>query len=97
MRDVVVIRYLYPVCVSDDIEWPNEEEFQVLPEARDLITQLLQQTPLERLGTGGAQEVKVSTDSWRPGGQGQYRQLATDPGRLGTGGAQEVKVSTDSW
>ena len=52
---------LFAVCVSDDIEWPDGEEFQVLPEARDLITQLLQQTPLERLGTGGAQEVKVST------------------------------------
>ncbi|XP_043190178.1 microtubule-associated serine/threonine-protein kinase 3-like isoform X3 [Amphibalanus amphitrite] len=49
---------LFAHTVNDDIEWPSDEEFQVLPEARDLISQLLQQTPLERLGTGGAQEVK---------------------------------------
>ena len=48
---------------TDDIEWPDDEEFQVLPEARDIISQLLQQTPLDRLGTGGAQEVKVSVHS----------------------------------
>ncbi|XP_075060798.1 microtubule-associated serine/threonine-protein kinase 3 isoform X3 [Mixophyes fleayi] len=48
---------LFGQVISDDIVWPGGEES--LPgDAQDLITRLLRQYPLERLGTGGAQEVK---------------------------------------
>lgn len=50
---------LFAHTVNDDIEWPDGEDWDVQPEAKDLITQLLQQNPRERLGTqGGALEVK---------------------------------------
>ncbi|XP_017475015.1 PREDICTED: microtubule-associated serine/threonine-protein kinase 2 isoform X2 [Rhagoletis zephyria] len=50
---------LFAHTVNDDIEWPDSEDWDVQPEAKDLITQLLQQNPRERLGTqGGALEVK---------------------------------------
>lgn len=42
----------------DDIEWPDNDDWAVQDEAKDLITQLLQHSPRDRLGTGGAQEVK---------------------------------------
>ncbi|CAG2063032.1 unnamed protein product, partial [Timema podura] len=42
----------------DDIEWPDEEDWPVQQEAKDIITTLLQQNPRERLGTSGPQEVK---------------------------------------
>ena len=40
-------------CVrADEIVWPEEDE--ALPQdAQDLISKLLRQNPLERLGTGG--------------------------------------------
>ncbi|KAM9329940.1 microtubule-associated serine/threonine-protein kinase 3 [Gastrophryne carolinensis] len=48
---------LFGQVISDDIVWPAGDE--ALPDdAKDLITRLLRQNPLERLGTGGAQEVK---------------------------------------
>nr|DBA28578.1 TPA: hypothetical protein GDO54_008907 [Pyxicephalus adspersus] len=48
---------LFGQVISDDIVWPGGEE--ALPmDAQDLITRLLRQNPLDRLGTGGAQEVK---------------------------------------
>ncbi|XP_069597013.1 microtubule-associated serine/threonine-protein kinase 3 isoform X3 [Ranitomeya imitator] len=48
---------LFGQVISDDIVWPGGEES--LPvDAQDLITRLLRQNALERLGTGGAQEVK---------------------------------------
>ncbi|XP_042560363.1 microtubule-associated serine/threonine-protein kinase 3-like [Clupea harengus] len=48
---------LFGHVVSDEIIWPDEED--ALPvDAQDLITRLLRQSPLERLGTGGAAEVK---------------------------------------
>ncbi|XP_077332466.1 microtubule-associated serine/threonine-protein kinase 3 isoform X1 [Lithobates pipiens] len=48
---------LFGQVISDDIVWPGGEE--ALPaDAQDLITRLLRQNPLERLGTGGAHEVK---------------------------------------
>ncbi|XP_075467186.1 microtubule-associated serine/threonine-protein kinase 3 isoform X3 [Ascaphus truei] len=48
---------LFGQVISDDIIWPGGEE--TLPkDAQDLITRLLRQNPLERLGTGGAHEVK---------------------------------------
>lgn len=43
---------------TDDIEWPDEDDWPVQPEAKDIITALLQQSPRDRLGTGGSHEVK---------------------------------------
>ncbi|KAF7234901.1 Microtubule-associated serine/threonine-protein kinase 3 [Varanus komodoensis] len=48
---------LFGQVVSDEISWPQGDE-AVPPDARDLIRHLLRQRPLERLGTGGAHEVK---------------------------------------
>ncbi|XP_063772057.1 microtubule-associated serine/threonine-protein kinase 3 isoform X2 [Pseudophryne corroboree] len=48
---------LFGHVISDDIVWPGGEE-SLPADAQDLITRLLRQYPLERLGTGGAQEVK---------------------------------------
>ncbi|XP_029003106.1 microtubule-associated serine/threonine-protein kinase 3-like isoform X3 [Betta splendens] len=48
---------LFGQVVSDEIVWPEGED--TLPsDAQDLITRLLRQSPLDRLGTGGATEVK---------------------------------------
>ncbi|NXA42432.1 MAST3 kinase, partial [Eudromia elegans] len=48
---------LFGQVISDEIIWPEGDE--ALPaDAQDLITRLLRQCPLERLGTGGAHEVK---------------------------------------
>uniref|UniRef100_A0A673XCU2 non-specific serine/threonine protein kinase n=1 Tax=Salmo trutta TaxID=8032 RepID=A0A673XCU2_SALTR len=48
---------LFGQVVSDDIIWPDGDD--ALPaDAQDMITRLLRQSPLERLGTGGAPEVK---------------------------------------
>ncbi|XP_023407987.2 microtubule-associated serine/threonine-protein kinase 3 isoform X1 [Loxodonta africana] len=48
---------LFGQVVSDEIMWPEGDE--ALPaDAQDLITRLLRQSPLDRLGTGGAHEVK---------------------------------------
>jgi len=49
---------LFAHTVNDDIEWPEDEDWPVQIEAKDIITLLLQQNPLDRLGTGGAFEVK---------------------------------------
>ncbi|KAL5021676.1 hypothetical protein ScPMuIL_000831 [Solemya velum] len=49
---------LFSQVINEEIEWPEEEEWQVRDDAKDLITQLLQHNPLNRLGTGGASEVK---------------------------------------
>ncbi|XP_055679136.1 microtubule-associated serine/threonine-protein kinase 3 isoform X1 [Lutzomyia longipalpis] len=49
---------LFAHTVNDDIEWPDNEDWCVAPEAKNLITQLLQQNPRDRLGTGGAYELK---------------------------------------
>lgn len=49
---------LFAHTVNDDIEWPAEDDWAIAPEAKDLIQQLLQQNPRERLGIGGAHEVK---------------------------------------
>ncbi|XP_055373331.1 uncharacterized protein LOC129606738 isoform X2 [Condylostylus longicornis] len=49
---------LFAHTVNDDIEWPDNEDWSVQPEAKNLITQLLQQNPRDRLGTSGAHEVK---------------------------------------
>uniref|UniRef100_A0A1I8GP98 non-specific serine/threonine protein kinase n=1 Tax=Macrostomum lignano TaxID=282301 RepID=A0A1I8GP98_9PLAT len=52
---------LFMLLVSDPpptIEWPEEEELALPPEAVDLISRLLETEPLLRLGTGGPHEVK---------------------------------------
>ncbi|XP_030623108.1 microtubule-associated serine/threonine-protein kinase 4 [Chanos chanos] len=48
---------LFGQVISDEINWPEGEEAPPT-EAQELITLLLRQNPLERLGTGGAYEVK---------------------------------------
>ncbi|CAH2292920.1 microtubule-associated serine threonine- kinase 3 isoform X3 [Pelobates cultripes] len=51
---------LFGQVISDMIIWPGGEE--ALPaDTQDLITRLLWQNPMERLGTGGAHEVKQHT------------------------------------
>jgi len=48
-------------CLSaEGVEWP-EEEFAPPEDAKDLINLLLQHNSVERLGSGGAHEVK---DHW---------------------------------
>ncbi|XP_037940617.1 microtubule-associated serine/threonine-protein kinase 3 [Teleopsis dalmanni] len=50
---------LFAHTVNDDIEWPDNDDWPVQPEGKDIITQLLQQNPRDRLGTqSGAFEVK---------------------------------------
>ncbi len=49
---------LFAHTVNDDIEWPDTEDLSIAPDARDLITMLLQQNPRDRLGISGAHEVK---------------------------------------
>ncbi|MXQ93435.1 hypothetical protein E5288_WYG021214 [Bos mutus] len=54
---------LFGQVVSDEIMWPEGEE--ALPaDAQDLITRLLRQSPLDRLGTGGTHEVKQHPFFW---------------------------------
>ncbi|XP_053719576.1 microtubule-associated serine/threonine-protein kinase 3 isoform X5 [Synchiropus splendidus] len=48
---------LFGQVISDEINWPEGEEAPP-PDAQELITLLLRQNPLERMGTGGAAEVK---------------------------------------
>lgn len=49
---------LFAHTVNDDIEWPSDEDWPIADDAKDLIAVLLQQSPRDRLGTGGAYEVK---------------------------------------
>ncbi|XP_063706020.1 microtubule-associated serine/threonine-protein kinase 3 [Culicoides brevitarsis] len=49
---------LFAHTVNDDIEWPDTEDWPIQAEAKDIIMALLQQNPRDRLGTGGAHEVK---------------------------------------
>lgn len=49
---------LFAHTVNDDIEWPASDDWVVQDRAKDLITSLLQHNPRDRLGTGGAHEVK---------------------------------------
>ncbi|KAG5898846.1 hypothetical protein JTB14_014273, partial [Gonioctena quinquepunctata] len=49
---------LFAHTVQDEIEWPTQEDWPVQDEAKDLITSLLQHSPRDRLGTGGAHEIK---------------------------------------
>ena len=47
LKDLIGLLFLF----SDEIIWPNGED-ALPPDAQDLITRLLRQNPLERLGTG---------------------------------------------
>ncbi|XP_011484457.1 microtubule-associated serine/threonine-protein kinase 3 isoform X2 [Oryzias latipes] len=49
---------LFGQVVNDEIIWPDGED-ALPPDAEDLISRLLRQNPMERLGTGGANEVKT--------------------------------------
>ncbi|XP_028044723.1 microtubule-associated serine/threonine-protein kinase 3 isoform X2 [Monomorium pharaonis] len=49
---------LFAHTVNDDIEWPDEDDWPVQSEAKDIITALLHQSPRDRLGTSGSHEVK---------------------------------------
>lgn len=49
---------LFAHTVNDDIEWPDSDDWPIQTEAKDLIAALLQQNPRDRLGCGGAHEVK---------------------------------------
>lgn len=54
------VEELFQHIVSDSVEWPDAEDWLCPPEeAKDIITRLLIQNPLDRLGYGGADEVKV--------------------------------------
>uniref|UniRef100_A0A8C5NAJ1 non-specific serine/threonine protein kinase n=1 Tax=Gouania willdenowi TaxID=441366 RepID=A0A8C5NAJ1_GOUWI len=48
---------LFGQVISDEINWPEGEDASPA-DAQELITLLLRQNPLERMGTGGAAEVK---------------------------------------
>ena len=49
---------LFDHVIHDNIEWPSDDDWPLPAEAKDLIAQLLQRNPKERLGTGGSMEVK---------------------------------------
>lgn len=49
---------LFAHVINDEIEWPESEDWPLPEDAQHLVSQLLQQNPLDRLGTGGAHEVK---------------------------------------
>lgn len=49
---------LFAHTINSEIEWPDEDEYAPPEDAKDLITRLLQQNPIDRLGAGGAHEVK---------------------------------------
>ena len=42
---------LFAHTVNDDIEWPTEEDWPVPPEAKEIISALLMQNPLDRCAT----------------------------------------------
>ncbi|XP_078187718.1 microtubule-associated serine/threonine-protein kinase 2 isoform X13 [Callithrix jacchus] len=48
---------LFGQVISDEIVWPEGDD-ALPPDTQDLTSKLLHQNPLERLGTGGASEVK---------------------------------------
>lgn len=49
---------LFSHVVNDEIEWPSDDDWPLPEEAKLIITQLLMPNPIDRLGTGGAAEVK---------------------------------------
>lgn len=49
---------LFAHVINDEITWPDEDDWSLPEDAKDLISKLLKQHPIERLGTVGAHEVK---------------------------------------
>ena len=49
---------LFAHVINDEIEWPDEDDWPLSDESKDIISQLLQHSPIDRLGAGGAHEVK---------------------------------------
>ena len=61
MISINVINYVTFLDVihwTESVEWPEEAEYCPPDDAKDLILGLLQNNPLERLGTIGVQQVK---------------------------------------
>ncbi|OQV13648.1 Microtubule-associated serine/threonine-protein kinase 1 [Hypsibius exemplaris] len=53
------VEELFTHIVNDSLEWPDADDWLCPPEeAKDIITRLLVQNPFDRLGFGGAEEVK---------------------------------------
>lgn len=50
---------LFAHVINDSIEWPDEDDWPLSDESKDIITHLLEHNPFDRLGAGGAQEVKI--------------------------------------
>ncbi|KAK1884121.1 Microtubule-associated serine/threonine-protein kinase 4 [Dissostichus eleginoides] len=51
---------LFGQVISDEINWPEGDDAPP-PDSQELITLLLRQNPLDRMGAGGAAEVKQNT------------------------------------
>ncbi|CAG2101321.1 unnamed protein product [Medioppia subpectinata] len=49
---------LFAHVINDEIEWPDEQDWPLIDDSKDIISQLLQHNPIDRLGAGGAHEVK---------------------------------------
>jgi len=49
---------LFAHVINDEIEWPDDEDWPMSDESKDIISQLLQHNPIDRLGAGSAHEVK---------------------------------------
>lgn len=50
---------LFAHVINDCIEWPSEDDWPLTDESKDIITRLLEHNPFDRLGAGGAHEVKA--------------------------------------
>lgn len=49
---------LFAHVINDEITWPDEDDWPLSEDSKDVISQLLKRDPVERLGTGGSREVK---------------------------------------
>lgn len=67
---------LFAHVINDEIEWPDEKDWPVPEDARNLITELLQHNPIDRLGAGGAHEVKEHAFFWNIDWDSLLRQKA---------------------
>ncbi|XP_069024044.1 microtubule-associated serine/threonine-protein kinase 3 isoform X3 [Embiotoca jacksoni] len=66
---------LFGQVISDEINWPDGEDAPP-PDSQELITLLLRQNPLERMGAGGAAEVKQNQFFYNLDWNGLLRQKA---------------------
>lgn len=46
------------MAISEEVEWPYEEDYCPPDDAKDIIVRLLNHNPVDRLGAGGVHEVK---------------------------------------